>query len=84
MYMYIVQVGLQLEVASQSEPQPTGQEEQAEVAEGEEPVATRPSTNGDIEAGMYMYNRIAQLELALYRMLYCHSLLFLVLEASCP
>ena len=46
------QVGLKRDVTPQAtEPPPTAHDEQAKAAEGEEPVAIRTTTNGDIETG---------------------------------
>ena len=52
LYMCIAQVGLKRDVTPQAtEPPPTAHDEQAKPAEGEEPVAMRTNTSGDIEAG---------------------------------
>ena len=54
--MYITQVGLKRDVTPQAaELLPTARDEQAKATEGEEPVAMRTTTNGDIEAGRWWF-----------------------------
>ena len=51
-----MQVGLKRDVTPQAtEPPPTAHDEQTKATEGEEPVAVRTNTNGDIEAGLVAY-----------------------------